>query len=71
MYYIIYAFLYLASLIPLRILYIISDGIYFLIYYYLGYRNKVVFKNLNIAFPEKSDQEKIRIAKDFYHKFFD
>lgn len=71
MYYIIYAFLYLASLIPLRILYIISDGIYFLIYYVFGYRKKVVFKNLNIAFPEKSDQEKIRIAKDFYHKFID
>lgn len=27
--------------------------------------------NLSIAFPEKSEKEKIRIAKDFYHQFLD
>ena len=71
MYYIIYGFLYLISLLPLRVLYFISDGLYVLIYYVFGYRKKVVFKNLNIAFPEKSEKEKIRIAKNFYHKFID
>ena len=59
------------SLLPLRILYLLSDGIYFLIYYCFGYRKKVVFANLNIAFPEKSNAEKTRIAKDFYHLFID
>lgn len=28
-------------------------------------------KNLSIAFPEKTETEKTRIAKDFYHKFID
>ncbi len=42
-----------------------------LVYYIIGYRKKVVMQNLMIAFPEKSEQERVRIAKDFYHKFID
>lgn len=42
-----------------------------MVYYCLGYRKDVVMKNLSIAFPEKNEQEKIRIAKDFYHLFID
>ena len=49
----------------------LSDGIYFLIYYVVGYRKDVVFKNLTIAFPEKSDEEKIKISKEFYALFVD
>lgn len=49
----------------------LSDFIYFLIYYCFGYRKEVVMKNLNIAFPDKTDKEKIRIAKNFYHLFVD
>ena len=49
----------------------LSDGIYFLIYYVVGYRKDVVFKNLTIAFPEKSDEEKIKISKEFYGLFVD
>jgi Kdo2-lipid IVA lauroyltransferase/acyltransferase len=71
MYYILYSFLYLISLLPLRVLYFISDGIYFLIYYIIGYRKKVVLNNIVIAFPEKTEKERIRIAKNFYHKFID
>ncbi|WP_262915068.1 lysophospholipid acyltransferase family protein [Niabella ginsengisoli] len=71
MYYIIYGFLYLCSLLPLWLLYLISDGFYFLIYYVFGYRKKVVLGNLAIAFPKKTEKERIRIAKNFYHKFID
>lgn len=71
MYYIIYPVLYLFSLLPWRVLYFISDGFYGLIYYVLGYRKEVVMHNLSIAFPEKTEQERIRIAKDFYHNFTD
>lgn len=71
MYYIVYGFLYLISLLPLRILYILSDGIYGLIYYVIGYRRQVVMQNLNIAFPEKTKKEKIKISKQFYHNFID
>lgn len=71
LYYIIFPIFYLLSLLPLRLLYVISDGIYFIVYYCFGYRKKVVFENLNIVFPNKSQKEKTRIAKDFYHLFID
>jgi Kdo2-lipid IVA lauroyltransferase/acyltransferase len=66
MYYIIYGLLYLISLLPFFILYGISDFAFFIIYYIAGYRKKVVMHNLDIAFPEKSTEEKITIAKKFY-----
>ncbi|MBI2730717.1 MAG: lipid A biosynthesis acyltransferase [Sphingobacteriales bacterium] len=71
MYYIVYGFLYVLSLLPLRILYFFSDGIYVLVYYIIGYRKNIVMSNLKIAFPEKTDKERVRIAKDFYHNFID
>lgn len=71
MYYIVYPFFYLLSLIPWRIMYFISDGIYGVLFYVFGYRKKVVMQNLLIAFPEKTEKERIRIAKDFYHNLID
>lgn len=71
MYYIISFFFYLLSLLPWRVLYFISDGIYLLVYYGIGYRKKVVMQNLQLAFPEKSDAERLVIAKEFYHNFID
>lgn len=71
MYYILYGFLYCISILPLRVLYIISDAVYVFIYYIIGYRKKVVMDNLTIAFPQKSETEKIKIAKEVYHNFVD
>lgn len=71
MYYILFGFLYLFSLLPWRILYVLSDCVYVLIYYVIGYRRKVVMDNLLIAFPKKTPQERIKIAKEFYHNFLD
>lgn len=71
LYYIIFPIFYLLSLLPLRILYLLGDGIYVLVYYVFGYRKKVVMSNLNIAFPNKTEKEKTRIAKNFYHSFVD
>ena len=71
MYYLFYGFLYLVSLLPMRVLYFISDAIYGLIYYVLGYRKKVVMSNLAIAFPEKTEAARKKIAKKFYHNFID
>jgi Kdo2-lipid IVA lauroyltransferase/acyltransferase len=59
------------ALLPLRVLYWFSDGLYYLNYYVIGYRKKVVFKNLAIAFPEKSEAEYIEISKKFYRHFCD
>jgi KDO2-lipid IV(A) lauroyltransferase len=71
MYYIIYGFLYLFSLLPFRVIYLISDFIFFLLYYVFEYRKKAVMVNLQIAFPEKSVEERKSIAKQFYHNFTD
>lgn len=40
-------------------------------YYVFGYRKKVVFGNLDIAFPEKTVKEKQCIAKKFYRNLID
>ena len=71
MYYILYGFLYILSLLPLRVLYIIGDGVYGLLYYIIKYRRTVVMGNLSIAFPGKTEAEKTIIAKAFYHNFID
>ncbi len=71
MYYIVFGFFYLLSLLPMRILYFISDGIYLIVYYVIGYRKKIVMNNLEIAFPEKSNAERVKIAKAFYHNLLD
>jgi KDO2-lipid IV(A) lauroyltransferase len=71
MYYVVYGVLYLLSLLPLRVLYLISDFTYFIIYHLASYRKKVVLNNLTIAFPEKTEKEREQIAKKFYKNFTD
>lgn len=71
MYYIVFGLFYVVSLLPMRILYLISDALYGLVYYIIGYRKKVVMGNLEIAFPEKSVQERVKIAKAFYRNLID
>lgn len=71
MYYFIYGLLWLISLLPFRVIYFISDIIYALVFYVFKYRKEVVFNNLQIAFPEKTEMERIKIAKGFYHNLID
>lgn len=70
-YIILYPLLWLISILPFRLLYAVSDGVYILIYYIIGYRKKVVASNLRLAFPEKSDKEIALIRKKFYHHLCD
>jgi len=71
MYYILYGFLRFLSFFHIRILYLLSDFAYGLIFYVFKYRRRVVMANLAIAFPEKTEKERRRIAKDFYHNLTD
>lgn len=71
MYRLVYALLYLFSLLPLRLLYLFSDLAYAILYYLVGYRKKVVMHNLSIAFPSKTEAQRKAIAKKFYHHFTD
>lgn len=56
---------------PYRILYIISDLVYPILYYIIRYRRKVVHSNLVNSFPEKSEKEIRSIEKKFYRHFCD
>ena len=67
----VYPIIWLISILPFRILYMVSDVIAFLLYYIIGYRKKVVFNNLKMAFPEKSDKELKSIRRKFYRHFTD
>jgi KDO2-lipid IV(A) lauroyltransferase len=70
-YILIYPILWLVSILPFRLLYAVSDGLYFLLYYLIGYRRKVVKSNLNLVFPDKSEDEINIIIKKFYHHLCD
>ncbi len=61
----------LVALIPFSVLYLISDCLYYLVYYVIRYRRKVVHKNLRECFPEKTDAERMKIEKGFYRFFVD
>lgn len=63
--------LYLVSKLPLKILYIFSDVIFFLNYYLVGYRKEVITQNLRKSFPDKSEEEINEIRKKFYLNFSD
>lgn len=66
-YYIVFFFWYLLSLLPFRILYACSDLLYYPLYHCIGYRRAIIRKNLTESFPEKSLQEIISLEKQFYH----
>jgi Kdo2-lipid IVA lauroyltransferase/acyltransferase len=71
MYYVIYGFLYLISLLPFAVIYLISDAACFLLYRVFGYRKETVMGNLKIAFPEKTEDERKAIAKRCYRNLTD
>ena len=70
-YYLLSFFLRLFSYVPFCLLYIISDGLYFLVYYVFRYRRRIVRKNLTESFPEKSEDDIKKIEKYFYSFFTD
>jgi KDO2-lipid IV(A) lauroyltransferase len=71
LYYLTLPFLYLVSILPRPLLYLLSDFIYVLVYTVFGYRKKVVTSNLLNAFPDKTTEEINKIRRDFYHYFCD
>ncbi len=58
------------SRLPLKVHYAIADYVlYPLLYHLVRYRRKLVRKNLRNSFPEKTEAERRRIERDFYHQF--
>jgi KDO2-lipid IV(A) lauroyltransferase len=71
LYYIFFGINWLITLLPLRVLYIFADLLYYVLYYVIGYRRKVVETNLRNSFPEKTDEELKIIEKKFYRHLAD
>jgi KDO2-lipid IV(A) lauroyltransferase len=64
-------FFKLVSRLPLSALYLISDFLFVMSYYVVGYRVKVVRKNLLKSFPEKEKSELKKIERQFYRNLCD
>ena len=61
----------LLSRLPFPVLYAVSDFLFFVSFYVVRYRRKMVQKNLRNAFPEKSDAERQSIEIHFYRNLCD
>lgn len=66
-----YPFLWIISILPFRIFYLLSDVVYFLVYYVIGYRKKTVRANIALALPHLSPEERLSIEKKSYRHLCD
>jgi KDO2-lipid IV(A) lauroyltransferase len=66
-----YPFLWGISKLPFRLVYLLSDGLFILVYHIFRYRRGVVRENLLLVFPEKAASERELIAKGFYSHMCD
>lgn len=67
----LFAVFYGLSRLPMRALYVLSDGLFFLVYHVARYRRGIVRRNLAASFPEKSEVELTQVARGFYRWFAD
>jgi KDO2-lipid IV(A) lauroyltransferase len=61
----------LLSRLPLSVLYIFSDFLFFVSFYIVRYRWRLVQRNLRNSFPEKDKKELRSIEKEFYKNLCD
>jgi KDO2-lipid IV(A) lauroyltransferase len=67
----VYPLIWFLSKLPFRVLYVISDLVFFILYYIVGYRKDVVRFNLKTAFPTMDEVTLKKTEKRFYHHFCD
>ncbi|MBP3512251.1 MAG: lysophospholipid acyltransferase family protein [Prevotella sp.] len=70
-YHIIYSIWYVLSLLPMRVHYVFSDMLFFVVFHVLHYRRRTVWVNLVTSFPEKPEEELLDIERRFYRWFCD
>ncbi len=61
----------LLSKLPRVVLYALSDVLFFVLYYIVGYRKEMSAKNIARAFPKYTANEKKIIQKNFYRNLID
>lgn len=71
LYVLLFSWMKVHALLPMRVLYLYSDFLYVIIYRLIRYRLRVVRRNMKTAFPEKTDIELYRLEQEFYHHFAD
>ncbi len=71
LYIVLYPLLWLLSILPFPLFYLVSDGVCFVVYRLIGYRKKTVRYNLAIALPHLSEAERKSIEKKFYRHLCD
>ena len=69
--YIFMGFLRLATVLPLRVLYIVSYPLFFLLYRFPGYRRGVARENLTNSFPDREIKWIQGVEKRFYRHLAD
>ncbi len=70
-YYIVRILINLFSYLPFPILYVLSDGFYYLLFYILRYRRAVVFNNLKNSYPGATKQVLHKMMSDSYRNLAD
>lgn len=71
LYHLLSTVLCLFSILPMKVLYLFSDILFFLVYHIVRYRRRLVRRNLCDSFPEKDLPEIKRIEQRFYAWFCD
>ncbi len=59
------------SRLPMRVLYLLADVLWPLVYYVIRYRREVVHNNLSMAFPEESPGVISKWEKIYFRRLFD
>ena len=71
LYIILFVWVKLHAMLPMPVLYVLSDILYFFIYRIARYRRKVVRNNMKNSFPNKMEKELLNLERRFYHHFAD
>ena len=67
----VYPFIWFVSRLNFKQLYKLSDFFYYILYYVIGYRKKVVRNNLKLVFPKKTKKDLQLIEKKYYRNLSD
>ena len=67
----IYPFLWCISMLSFRLLYLLSDFLFIIVYYIIGYRKKTVRTNLELALPNLSAAQRLVIEKKSFRHLCD
>lgn len=71
LYLLAYPLLWILSILPFRILYLISDCCFVLVYYIVGYRRRVVRENIKTTLPYLSENQAKEVEKKSYQHLCD